>query len=517
MQFLKSIFHAAMLVSCAGFVSAQTVKLESLDGIISIIGELVDYNNDFYIIRTNIGDMNIASAQVSCIGENCPEIIPAFTAFSISGAKSLGKTLLPDLLDGFGRSLDYDVTHSFDENGNPKVVFSNDTGNDVAEISFSLKGSTNGLNDLLIGEASLAITTRAIRPTEATAIANAGLGDTGISGFENILALDGLVIVVSAANRIQIIGEAEIAKIFSGEISNWAQLGGDDAIINLYVRPENTGTGSIFSQLIMQPARLQISRNVTELDTDVAIADAVAIDPYGIGFTTFSNERSARAMSLRGSCGIQSPATNFTIKTEEYPFSRRMYFYRPTNNLPLLAEKFFEYLNTNEAQKVVTFSGFVGQAATEEVVNNQGLRFLAAMLPINDETTLPNLQNMVTELATARRLTITYRFGEGTSQLDSRAQGDIVRLAQRIEAGGVTGSEIMLIGFSDSVGLSDINDNLSLIRAEQVRDSLIAELTPGSFDPAKIRVLGFGELSPLGCNDTLIGRQINRRVEVWTR
>ncbi len=514
---LNTLLCAALTVATPVALSAQSVILESLDGSISINGELTGFDSENYIIRTNIGDMTIPVAQVNCIGPDCPEIMPAFTEFTISGARSLALNLLPDLLDGFGRSLDMDVTHLTQADGSPKVLFSDFDGNEIAEISFLMNGSTSGISDLVAGQASIALTTRAILPREASAIAAAGLGDIGAPGLENILALDGLVIITSAQNKVHIIQDDMIAKVFSGEVTNWSELGGDDARINLYVRPESSGTGSLLSQLVLQPANARLSRNVIELASDSTISDAVSADPYGIGFTTFSNERSARSMSILGACGIQSPVSNFTIKTEEYPFARRMYLYRPTDGLPVLARNFIEYLNTAEAQKAVSFSGFVGQGATEESVNNQGLRFLAAVLPTNPELSLPEIQDMMIELSTARRLTITYRFDEEGMRLDSRSQADIIRLARRIEEGLITASEIMLTGFTDSEGQSNVNKDLSLILAEQVRTALLAELAPGSFPEESIRAIGYGELSPLDCNDTLTGRQINRRVEVWTR
>ncbi len=498
-------------------INAQSVSLESLDGTISITGELTSFDSENYVIETNIGNMTIPVAQVNCIGVACPEITPAFAEFTISGAPSLGLTLLPDLLDGFGRSLALDVTHLTEADGSPKVLFTDFNGVDVAEISFLMNGSTNGISDLVNGQASMALTSRAMRQEEASSFAAAGLGNITAAGVENILALDGLIIVTSEQNRVHIINDDMIAKVFSGEVTNWSELGGDDAQINLYVRPENSDTGSILSQLVLQPAGVSLAQSFIELASDSAVSDAVSSDPYGIGFTTFSNERSARSMAILGVCGIQSPATNFTIKTGEYPFARRMYLYRLVDNLPVLANNFIDYLNTDEAQKIVSFSGFVGQGTTQEPVNNQGLRFLAAVLPTDAESSLPEIQNMMTELSTARRLTITYRFGQDNAQLDSRSQSDILRLARSIEEGLISANEIMLIGFTDSTGLGEVNTSQSLIRAEQVRDALLAELAPSSFDLANIRALGFGEISPLNCNETVTGRQINQRVEVWTR
>jgi len=74
-----------------------------------------------------------------------------------------------------------------------------------------------------------------------------------------------------------------------------------------------------------------------------------------------------------------------------------------------------------------------------------------------------------------------------------------------------------LIGFTDSVGRGDLNLSLSQARAEQVRQALVSAAPPGALADSQIRVAGYGEMSPLGCNETLNGRRINRRVEVWSR
>ena len=513
----KVFLQATLLVAATSITNAQPVLLESLDGTISITGELTSHDSENYVIETNLGNMSIPVSQVNCIGAACPEIMPAFTEFTISGPRNLSLELLPDLLDGFGNSLDLEVTHLTSSDGNPKVIFTNFDGTDIAEVSVSINSSTRALGDLVSAESSIALMSRPVRQTEKAAILAAGFGDITTSGQERILALDGLVIITSTQNRLRTISESALAQVFAGRIANWAELGGNDAPINIYVSADNTDTGSMFAQLVMQPRQMVMARNVIQLSSDSAVSDAISVDPNGIGFTTFSNERSSRSLAISGSCGIQSPATNFAIKTEEYPYSRRMYLYYLQDRLPVMAGKFIEYLNTAEAQKIVSFSGFVDQGATEEPVNNQGLRFVSAILPTRAETTLPALQAMIAELGTAQRLSTTFRFDQVTAQLDSRSNADIARLARRIESGQLADKEIMLIGFTGSVGVASDNADLSLERANQIRARLLSELAPGTFNPANIRAIGYGEMSPLACNDTISGRQVNRRIEVWSR
>ena len=517
-----TILRPNILVNLAAFamfsagVSAEPVTLNSMDGTLSITGELTDFSNEHYVIETNIGNLTIATDAVECIGETCPSLMPRYSEFTISGSRELALSLMPTLLDGFAESLELDIIRQTDDSGNLEVLFVSDTGTDIAKISFEMLGSSKGLSSLLEGTASLALTTRLARQAEATAFTRAGLGDIRSPALESVLALDGLILVTSARNNVRIIRSNDIAQIFSGQITDWQELGGAPGPINLYVRPENSGTGSVFAQLIMRPARTGFSPRVNVIGSDSGVADAVAADPNGIGFTSYSNVGNSNAASLLGVCGIQSPATNFTIQSEEYPYSRRMYLYNAGENVPPLVEMFIEYLGTHEAQQLVGFSGFVGQGVTEVPVNDQGLRFLSAMLPSDAEASFEQLQAMMTDLSSAQRVTVTYRFQQGTSQLDSRAEADILRLAEHLEGAEFAGKKIILLGFTDSVGTGPVNESLSLSRAIQVREALLTA-AEGRLDPNIFEVRGYGELSPLGCNEDIEGRRINRRVEVWTR
>jgi len=184
--------------------------------------------------------------------------------------------------------------------------------------------------------------------------------------------------------------------------------------------------------------------------------------------------------------------------------------------VPPIVNLFVEYLATSEAQQLIEISGYVGQDVQEIPVNDQGLRFLSAALPTDAEMTLEQLQAMMVDLAASERVSITYRFEQGTAQLDSRALADIDRLAEEITKPGFQHKTVILMGFTDSVGNGENNQRLSLNRAEQVRTALL-QAGGGAIAPERIEVRGYGELSPLGCNEVVDGRRINRRVEVWER
>ncbi len=506
--FTLSLFGSSLL--------AQTVTLNSIDGTLSVTGELLEYSNEYYIIASQIGNLTVATGTVECVGEGCPSLLPKYSEFTVSGSRQLALTLIPILLDGFSASLGLDIIQQTDGNGNPEFLFTTAEGEDVVKIGFNMRGSSSGLRDLMTGNAALALTTRVARPSEVSAFSAAGLGNLRAAVNEHILALDGIVVVTSSQNNVRIIKSSDLAAIFAGDIDNWAQLGGAPGPINLYVRPENSATGALFSQFFMRPARKLFAPQVNALDSDAAVSDAVAADLNGIGFTSYSNSANARPASLLGACNIQSPATEFTIQAEEYPFTRRLYLYKNTQDVPPIVDMFIAYLARVEAQQLIDLAGYVGQDIEEIPVNDQGLRFLSAALPTDAEMTLVQLQAMMADLAVAERLSITFRFEQGTAQLDSRALADIERLVKEMLMPDFQNKTIILMGFTDSVGPGDNNQRLSLSRAEQVRAALL-QAGGGAIPPAQIEVRGYGELSPLGCNEVVDGRRINRRVEVWER
>lgn len=511
-----ALLSLSALCASVPMASAQDITLSSREGSFVIKGDLLDFDGSQFKIMSTIGEIVLDASMVICSGKACPQQNISMTDFAISGSTSLNSRVIPALLEDFVSTSGAQLTSS-NRDGSLTTMSVVAGDGSAGNISLKLGGSTSGLGDLLESRANLAVTTRLARNPEERAFSRAGLGNLRDAENENIFALDALVFVTSARNPVRSISEADLAKVFAGEITNWSELGGPDAQINVYVRPENTGTGALFSQLIMRPQRLRVAANGRAVDSDAEMATAMASDLYGIGFTTFSNAGDARVLALKGTCGIQTPANVFTIKTEEYPYSQRLFMYRSEANTPDVVGRFIDYIRSPDSQEPILKSGYVDLGVSEVGVNDQGLRFAASVLPSDEEFELDAYRDMVNEFISAYRASITFRFEQGSSGLDSRGRADIRRLAELVTEGDFVGKEIMLIGFTDSVGPGNLNASLSVSRAEQVKEELLKALPDEVKQNLQVQTLGYGELSPLGCNDSLNGRQINRRVEVWTR
>ncbi|MEL6582543.1 MAG: phosphate ABC transporter substrate-binding/OmpA family protein [Pseudomonadota bacterium] len=505
------------LILSAGIATAQTITLSSFDGSITLRGELVEFDGQSYRISTALGEISVDAFQVTCEGEACPSTVLT-SEFAIVGSNTIGAELMPALVEAYAFALDADIGETMTAaEGAVNLVMQDLEGREMADITINSLGSSAGFAALLEGQAQIAMSSRPVRQREIDVFSNRGLGVLNQSGQEHVLGLDGLVSVVSRSNPIRAISIENIASIFAGRITNWAQVGGPDAPINVYVREEGSGSRGVFEQLVLEPFGLSITGNSTAFFTNAELSDAVAADPFGIGFTGYGSQRNARAVGIQEVCGIITQPSPFAIKAEEYPLARRLYLYTTNGNLAPHAENLIDFIDSDEAQDIVAQSGYIDQAISATRVDEQGLRLANAMFNAEDAAQLLELRDLAASLLNAERLSTTFRFQPGSSILDVRAQRDAVRLAEFLSRGGFENKEILVLGFTDSIGRPDLNRALSFRRAQQVLQSVQQAAPPGALNDISFNVLGYGEISPLGCNETFNGRRINRRVEVWVR
>ncbi len=523
---VKSFSQKLLTLTATAFLLATTataekVTLRSLDGSVSMTGDLVDFDGQNYTLKTMLGQVSILADEVTCEG-NCPDLVNV--DFRLAGSSTIGKTLIPGIFDsfagGFGLALKRLPSDVADVD---KYSFVLPDGNPFADVDIYSFGSETAFKALLDGSAEIVMSTRKVSPDESAQLISAGLGDPTDPANQIVAALDGVVIVVAADNPVQSLTVNEMARIFAGKITNWSTLGGPNKAIHLYRRNDASGTTTDFARVVFGTSGLGFARGAQQFNDDAALVAAVAGDPDGIGFTSISAKGNARALAVRGTCGFLSEPTDFTIKTGEYPLSRRVYFYtssvRTAARAQDRAEKmigFLNYVQSPAAQPAIKAAGFVNQSIITFGVRHQGRRLINSILDSQNDATFKRVRKVIAELASAERLSTTFRFQTGIAQLDAQAVGDIPRLADYLRSVDLTGKQVVLAGFSDSAGTGSQNEGLSLRRAQQAAAALKAAL---GADAARMPIVtfGFGEVAPLGCNDSTDGRAINRRVEVWIR
>lgn len=484
---------AAIVAAVVGFgpALAQDVALVAREGGIVLTGVLQGYDGEFYRIETSHGLLTVDSQAVICEGPACPDLIAPNAVIRIVGAEGPGTALVSPLFQAFAerRGLSYQP-----DPADPlrSRIFDPVSGKQLAEISF-----------------------QPLSPTAATAAvqdatADIKLGHIDEPGFgSHSIAMDALVAIVAPDNPTPEISTVNLARVLAGEVENWAQIGGPDMPVVLHaLRPE----------VDMQRAlaeRLGTPVAATLLHPDQqSLARAVAQDPWAIAITGRSATLPARRIPLTDSCGFPLLPTALAVKAEDYPLALPVLLLTPPRRLPLLAREFLDFLRTPAAQEVIAASGYVDRAATRQPMTADGLRLINAIRGAGADVTLADLQRLVEVMDGADRLSLTFRFEDGSSTLDATSRDNLADLAMLVASGRFRNERMLLAGFSDGSGAAEANLALSRDRAAQVALELaaIAPDLPAETLPA---VEGFGEALPMACDETAIGRQLNRRVELW--
>ncbi len=506
-------------------VNAAQVTLKSLDGSVALSGELLGFDGDFYTMKVMLGELEIAVDDVTCVGVACPELINS--DFRLTGSSTLAQILIPSLFQDFSGAYGMSLMP-----GEPKLmgttpiqpyIFAMPNGEVFADVEVHSLVSEGAFKSLLDGASEIALSSRAITQAELDAFAAAGLGDLTDESLQVVAALDGLVVIVPPTNTVQTLSMQELAQIFSGQISNWSQLGGANARINVYRRDDASGSASDFSSVVLRPSGAAYSATSVTFNDDIGLVRAVTNDPNGIGFTSIAYQQNTRAIPLRGTCGFVSTPSEFTVKTGEYPLARHVYLYTTNRLFGVIPEEkaqkargFLQYVASDAGQQSAQGSGFVSQTIAALSIDVQGQRLVNTMIADPGDLSLSSIRNMMAELSGAVRLSSTFRFKPNVAELDAQARGDIPRLAAYLRNNDFSDREFLIAGFSDAAGSAAQNAVLSKRRAEQVLAELQAALgaDAGNY---KFVVEGFGEVSPQGCNDSFEGRSVNRRVEIWVR
>ncbi len=513
-----AIISAALSVPLSLPALAGEVMLKSRDGAFSMTGDLRDFRDGSYIINSVFGEVAINAAEVDCIGDACQVFLPQTSEFGIAGLAILTRSLVPALLVEYGQASGYKVSiGAGGQAGTMAVTFDDGKDKPAAVVSVSGNGTVGGYRDLVAKRASIVVAGRPPDPAEVRSIAESGQGDLSASRAQEVVAMEALVFLVSDQNPVRSLTTQQIDDIFTGKITNWADVGSYDQPINVYRRREGDAITNVLRNDLMHDKQAPLVAAATTIPDEDSLSDRVAADPYGIGFSHYSEIGDARALAVRGTCGILASPTPFNIKSEEYPYSHRLYAFVPDGPLPAVAQGFMDYVMTDAAQLAVERAGFISGNIDTATADQQGYRFANAILASQDEVGLRDLLSMTESLIDAERLSTTLRFETSSSQLDVRAEADLKRLVSLFSQKDFSSREIMLVGYSDSVGNAASNANLARRRAEQVL-ARIREIAPaGVLDGLQFSTSGRGEVSPIACNDAPNGRFVNRRVEVWIR
>ena len=274
-----------------------------------------------------------------------------------------------------------------------------------------------------------------------------------------------------------------------------------------------SASAEVFYNLALAPFGRTVTGQGEVVASDFELSDLVARDPLAIGYTGFAGVRNASAVAIEGSCGIRSMPTEYSIKSEDYPYTRRLYAY--TSPAALEDEQvtdMMDFLDTDEAQRAITNSGFVSLSMQTAAITEQGMRVTAMAVDPDIETSLGQIREVLNQMIGQQRLSTTIRFEADGSTIDARSRGEILRLVRLISDGAYDGKTLTIAGFTDASGPGGANGAVSALRANIVLNRILGELAPDARAKVSFNVAGFGELSPIVCSSSPRAGFVNRRV-----
>ncbi len=195
-------------------LAAQDVILTAKTGEVRIEGLLVEFDGEFYRVKTDLGVLTVDGRTVDCSGPSCPTTDDMVSKFSISGSGEAGATLVPALLEAYGLSLDGEtVASELSSHGQVLAIFSND-GAEIARTNALVQSEAGSFKLLSENETVIVVSGRAPNKAEHELAAAAGKGNLLNPSQQQTLALDGLVAVVSQINPLKSVSLKDLKKIW---------------------------------------------------------------------------------------------------------------------------------------------------------------------------------------------------------------------------------------------------------------------------------------------------------------
>jgi len=185
-----------------------------------------------------------------------------------------------------------------------------------------------------------------------------GKSPPGKSGtIDQMIALDGVVVVVNAANPVQKLTLSQVADIFTGKTSNWSDLGGPNAAITVVRPPQDSAETALFRRVVLGGAA--ITSSARHLDSIGAVTATVGHDHNAIGIASFAASDPAVAVRLTTDDGTPIAASTLAIGQKRYPLSIPVFISHRADASNPLVDQFTSFVLSDAGRTIVGNDGFV--------------------------------------------------------------------------------------------------------------------------------------------------------------
>lgn len=242
---------------------------------------------------------------------------------SIKGSDTLGAKLVPQLAEGFKAA-----------------------GNKGVKFEIAAEGSSTAFPALANGTAQIGMSSRKVKDDERTYCRT-----KGVYLKEHPICHDMLCVIVNKNSPLAKLSKDQVAKIFTGQIKDWSEIGGAPGKISIYTRNTSSGTYKDWQKLAMGGRDYPSSS--LKMAGNEQIAQEVAKNPNGIGYVGLAYSKTAGTKTIVID-GIEPLATN----AKKYVYARLCYLYAP-DKPSAEAAAFMSYVESDAGQDIVRKVGFI--------------------------------------------------------------------------------------------------------------------------------------------------------------
>jgi len=223
--------------------------------------------------------------------------------------------------------------------------------NPAVAIQVTGGGSGVGIAALINGTTDIAASSRPIKTSEVEKLKER----YNTLGVQIPCAKDGITIFLNESNKVKELTIKQLSDIYQAKITNWKQVGGDDAPIKLYGRENSSGTYAFFKDEVIKG---DYAASCQTLPGTAAVVNAVKKDKYGIGYGGAAYAAGVKHCLVKKDVNTPgSEPTAENIAKNQYPITRYLYLYmrnKPTGE----TKKYIDWILSPEGQKIITEVGY---------------------------------------------------------------------------------------------------------------------------------------------------------------
>lgn len=214
---------------------------------------------------------------------------------------------------------------------------------DNTNIEINQIGSSAGITNAISGVSEIGMSSRDLKEEEIASGLN-----------EVVIAYDGIVVVTHPTNKVKDLTMEQVKQIFTGEVTNWSELGGDDMEIVVVSREDGSGSRDAFQEIVDYSSG-ELIRNAIIASGNGNIKTTVANNKHAVGFISF--EYIDETISTIDINGVEANAAN--VLQEKYSLSRPFLFVYKEGQLTNAGQRFIDFILSEDGQLIAEEAGAI--------------------------------------------------------------------------------------------------------------------------------------------------------------